>query len=431
MFFNNLKNHKKMETSGSVVQNLENIEKEIKAIVNKNDELILLLLQKYQASEELIVKKVYKVSLKELPKNHFAPYSFRYEEVKETNKKCDFLSQWRVPDHLEKPQEVDPDELLFGKNRSLMDLKCEDFTDLIRFNKQYSVVVNYLTLLREQVSLKFGLKFKRNFEIVHNLLNKLIEDLKVEETNDTDNKQIEGTIENLNSQIFKLFESKMIRNELFPIEPMKIDSKILNNAMKEMLEKMLYNQDLHFRFEKLLYVNGNPKTGVSDFHKVANGVGPTLTIIQSQNNYIFGAFIKDKFQNRNEDDFLFENPEEPFNYYDPKVEKLENFIFGLGKSDALSPIKLLKNKAYNPKIYEADLFGFGQANIINNKEIFKSNCGLHVGTDLVAFCGYSCSPSLYTEIALGYPQIAIDSKTLAGTQYYDPAQIEVFLVKIQ
>jgi len=127
----------------------------------------------------------------------------------------------------------------------------------------------------------------------------------------------------------------------------------------------------------------------SAFDSAVKGVGPTLIIIKSDTNYVFGAYVQDTWGNGSgwikgsQDTFLF--------------------TFG----NKLSPIKLLHN-------------GVGNG--------IHANCGLHLSSDLVAFCSHSCSPSVYTKVAPGYNIVSVDNKLLAGSSTYTPVLMEVFAI---
>jgi hypothetical protein len=64
----------------------------------------------------------------------------------------------------------DPDKTLYGEQKSTMFMNCENFEDLVRLNQQEKVAVKYTTMLRESVSVEFGVIFKKNLEIVQELL---------------------------------------------------------------------------------------------------------------------------------------------------------------------------------------------------------------------------------------------------------------------
>ena len=137
----------------SQAQQLQDLEDEIQTIVKKNNALISLIMQ-YKESTQPLIKKVYRISPKAfLPESTSkTPYSFECQAIELSLSRADVVSQWIVPINEEKPQEVDPDRLLYGDNRDLMDMTCDAFDDIVRINNQISVCMRYLSLLRESAA---------------------------------------------------------------------------------------------------------------------------------------------------------------------------------------------------------------------------------------------------------------------------------------
>lgn len=104
-----------------------------------------------------------------------------------------------------------------------MNMKCENFEDLVRINKQISAAIKYLNLLRESASYAFGLKFKKNFEIVGKLLKNLLSSIDCQENYDQKALEIKGKVLEINNLFLKLFEPNFVLNS----SKSTIKSKIL------------------------------------------------------------------------------------------------------------------------------------------------------------------------------------------------------------
>ena len=165
------------------------LEKEIRLIVEANNELI----QRIETLKKNQTKtiKIYNVVSFNKTSTIKEPLSIEHKEIKEEVSAADFINNWGAPFSIEKPEEIDPDKLLYGENKELMNMKCENYDDLVRINQQICVAIRYLTLLRKNVSLGFGLKFKKNFGLIGNLLKTIIRDIGVEELNVNDTKSNE------------------------------------------------------------------------------------------------------------------------------------------------------------------------------------------------------------------------------------------------
>lgn len=127
-----------------------------------------------------------------------------------------------MPLEIEKPCDVDPDKTLYiyGEQNS-MEMTCEKFDDLVRLNQQEKVALKYTMLLRESLLVEFGVKFKKNFEIVQHLLGKnsfslLMCNLGLLETSLQSDTSLLGTFEahfaKINTQFQELYQT-------FPMQP--------------------------------------------------------------------------------------------------------------------------------------------------------------------------------------------------------------------
>ena len=113
------------------------------------------------------------------------------------------------PKTTEKPEEVDPDKIINIEYKGVMNMKCEHYEDLVRIKQQISAAVKYLNLLRESASYAFGLKFKKNFEIVGKLLKNLLSSIDVQENYDQKALEIKGKVLEINN-FFSSFLSPIL-----------------------------------------------------------------------------------------------------------------------------------------------------------------------------------------------------------------------------
>jgi len=97
-------------------------------------------------------------------------YSFKVKETKALIPMTTFIDDWRVPSDCARPEDPDPEKTLYGEQKQIMVMTCEDFDDLVRLNQQERVAIKYTTMLRESASVKYGLKFLSNFRILNKLL---------------------------------------------------------------------------------------------------------------------------------------------------------------------------------------------------------------------------------------------------------------------
>jgi len=240
-----------------------------------------------------------------------------------------------------------------------------------------------MTLLKDSVALKFGLKFKRNFEIIQKLL-MVILFLEYKEDQPSQIKEIEEKVSAMNIELKKLFK-------LSPYIPSgKIKSTILTKQTDKMLMKML---DKKAKADFNLIHDSGKGLAASTFDAAVSDKGPFLVIIKTGQR-VFGAYVHDNFGPKSGSGWISGSK--------------ETFLFTFG-AEGKSPTKLLHK-------------GSGEG-------IHISSCGLHLGADLVTFCSNSSSPSVYTVIAPGYPNVPVDCYLLAGASSWTPTFIEVWQVK--
>jgi hypothetical protein len=146
------------------------IEKKIQALHTVNNEIIQRISQK-MTSENLTIFE-YKIRSEDVASDRNPP-RYAVEEIATVVSCKQFVECWRVPPTAELPRVPDPDGIMYGNNKDIMDMKCRQFSDLIRINRQVIVSNRYTSMLREAIGLSFGQKFKQNFELVQVLLGML------------------------------------------------------------------------------------------------------------------------------------------------------------------------------------------------------------------------------------------------------------------
>eukprot|EP00121_Abeoforma_whisleri_P010412 Awhi_evm1s9602 len=114
--------------------------------------------------------------------------------------------------------------------------------------------------------------------------------------------------------------------------------------------------------------------------RVGGNAGNLFTLIENDQGYIFGGFVVDKFEVPSR--WVGGNP--------------ENFIFSFGKRDEVifPPVKLHPSNG-------------------NCQNIHLGSCGLHMSSDIVAFCSWSVGKNGYTKLAEGEYSVLI-SETVGG-----------------
>ena len=342
----------------SNTKNLEILEAEIKAIVQSNKDLIerieaLKINQKKLKTTNHIIK----VKPIEDPYKIREPLSIYCEEETEEETISDYITNWVIPKTAEKPEEVDPDKIINIEDKDLMNMKCEHYEDLVRIKQQISAAVKYLNLLRESASYAFGLKFKKNFEFVGKLLKNLLSSIDGQENFDQKALEIKGKVLEINNLFLKLFDSNFVLNS--SKVQISIESKILTKPTIKMLDQM-FKKKMKFS----LIHDSNRGVAKTNF---LNGKSSIIVIIKNTLDYVFGAYIADKFGS-------------PGGWIEGSKE---TFLFTFGTTNAPRAIKLLHSG--------------GQGIYISG------GCGLHLSSDLNAFCSNSCSPSVYKTIIFSNP----------------------------
>ena len=135
--------------------------------------------------------------------------------------------------------------------------------------------------------------------------------------------------------------------------------------------------------------DSNRGVAADNFDAAVKGKSSILVIIKNTSDYVFGAYIADKFGS-------------PGAWIEGSKE---TFLFTFGTTNAPRTIKLLHS---------------------GGQGIHITSCGLHLSSDLVTFCSNSCTPSVYKTIAPGYPIVDVNNTLLAGNANWTLSYAEVF-----
>jgi hypothetical protein len=188
----------------------------------------------------------------------------------------------------------------------------------------------------------------------------------------------------------------------------KADDRAMRTRMFHMLDCIAGFPQIHAR--QLLSAAG--RCSASAFDSAVRDRGATLTIIQSADGHVFGAYIQDALALRSSSNHIAG--------WAPG--SADSFVFALGNVTR-SPLRCKRALQPNSSTVSA---GDG---------IYQGGCGLHAATDLVAFCSHSCQPSLYTRPVptKGFDSSAVVLKpgTLCGTpgvDTYELAHVEVYAI---
>jgi hypothetical protein len=125
----------------------EIVDKKIQAIYTINEEIIQRINDKANSNDELSTYEYRILPVDVESERH--PYQFKVKEICTRIPCRQVVESWRVPLSAQLPVDPDPDETLSGKNKPLMDMTCQSFSDLVRINQQVAVAKKYTSMLRE------------------------------------------------------------------------------------------------------------------------------------------------------------------------------------------------------------------------------------------------------------------------------------------
>jgi hypothetical protein len=147
------------------------LEREIQGLCTVNEEIIQRITDKANSNCEI---KVYDyLVVPDVLESDRHPYRYKVEEIERVIPSKLIVDEWRVPVTAQLPEDPDPEETMYGNKKDLMNMKCQDFSDLVRINQQAIVAKKYTSMLLEPFALSYGQKFKQNFELVQVLLGML------------------------------------------------------------------------------------------------------------------------------------------------------------------------------------------------------------------------------------------------------------------
>ena len=152
------------------------------------------------------------------------------------------------------------------------------------------------------------------------------------------------------------------------------------------------NPNCKYQFN-LIYNSERDGDSISTMHKLIDGKGPTLILIKSDNNYIFGGYAYDSWNSSG-------------NY----SNNINNFIF------------YVTNKRKYPK-NSSDSYGISGSN---------SNFQFGGGSDIILYDGFCSSHNNYTNLYSYKPNYGMQSQyeLNGGTQYFQVVNFEVYTMKI-
>ena len=180
-------------------------------------------------------------------------------------------------------------------------------TKIFEENDYINIIIPLESVKIKEISFTIKKVVKSDKEIIQNLFT-LIKELKQE------NKELKSRIINLESYIPLLEEYKTRKKE---IEISSLNSKIINdinNYKKEIIKwiKQKTNKN-EIKFEKIFTMSVNGSSS-EDFHNYCDNKGPTLTLVKTTKNKIFGGFTPLNWQktvdyvsvlDKNDETFIF------------------------------------------------------------------------------------------------------------------------------
>ncbi len=189
-----------------------------------------------------------------------------------------------------------------------------------------------------------------------------------------------------------------------------IDSSILDDRMEQLVLEMILSDSCGGHAAAVSVPHDDAHVEASSLQNSIRDNCMLLTVIESITGSIFGG-VAHSFKRA-------PSLETASTVWTTRHQN--NFLFSLGTPGVLKnsmPFKLL---ASNPKV-----------------DVNLSNCGFHMGTDLVALCDHPvCMPNQYCTLAPGYslpPGQTLQNGTLCGspgTPSYYPQNIEFFSLTV-
>ena len=129
----------------------------------------------------------------------------------------------------------------------------------------------------------------KNYDIKNEANKNYDKELDIEIPQEEDINKILEKINNLLIIINCIFDSSIIKNDYKK-------QNIINSWIKEKMNKNIIKYELIYKMSE----NGSRP---DDFHEFCDNKGPTLTIIETKNNYIFGGFTPLNWSTNNKDSY--------------------------------------------------------------------------------------------------------------------------------
>ena len=234
---------------------------------NENNELnILIYLTEF--SSQFVYEKSF--SLKSIQENEYFKNNYTINDIIE---EILLINQHRTINYIEKPKNITiiiplsfkskGNEIIFEVEQRIktMDDKINELYELINYNSNDRKLDNIENILNE-INEKFIIQLEEKNKRINELENELREKNKIIEEN---------------NKILLKYKSSQIINEK--------EFQIISDWI---------NPNINFEFN-LLFNSERDGDSLSTLHKLIDGKGPTLLIIKSNSNYIFGAFTQDNW----------------------------------------------------------------------------------------------------------------------------------------
>ena len=280
------------------------------------------------------------------------------------------INQYRTINYIEKEKSIsviiplsfktNGKEIIFEVNQRIKttDDKFNELYELIDY-KSYDKKLDNIEYILTEMNKKFNIQIEEYKKKICELENELKEKNKIIEEN--------------NKILLKYKNSKIINEEEF---------KMISDWI---------NPNCRYEFN-LIYNSERDGDSISTMHKLVDGKGPTLFLIKSDNNYIFGGYAFDSWNSNSS-----------------WLNNSNDFIFSI------------TNKKKYPK-NTSDSYG-----------ICGSNSGFHFGggNDIFLSDGFCSSNKSYTNLSSYKPGNGMQSQyeLNGGTQYFKVIKFEVYTMK--
>ena len=332
---------------------------------NKNNELnILIYIISLQT--QFVYEKSF--SLNSIQENDYFKENYTINDIIE---EISLINEHRTINYIENPKSISiiiplsfkakGNELKFEVEQRIKttDDKFNELYELIGY-KSYERKIDNIEYIVNELYKKVNIQLEEKNKIINELKNEL----------EKKNKIIEE-----NNKILLKYKN----------------SKIINEKEFKMISDWI-NPNCNFQFN-LIYDSERDGDSISTMHKLIDGKGPTLFLIKSDNNYIFGGYAQDNWNSSG-------------NW----LNNASNFIFSVTNNK-----KYTKNNADSNGIYGH-----------NSYFIFGG------GHDIILYDGYCSSNTNYTNLSSYKPGNGMQSQheLNGGIKNFKVVKLEVYTMKI-